>query len=260
MPELPDVECFRKYMSCTSLHHQIENSHILDKRILKNISLQKFSRTVKHQQFTNTSRHGKFMFAELDNQNTILFHFGMTGYFSYYKNTNKIPEFTKVIFEFDNGYQLAYINKRMLGQVRVIASVEKFAQEQQLGPDALDIDERTFKESIKAQSGKIKSKLMNQNLIAGIGNVYSDEILFHAGIHPQAQSKQLSNEQISHLYHTMRKVLIQCIECGAQPDQMPQDYLVPRRLPGTPCPKCKTPIEKITVNNRGCYFCPQCQS
>jgi len=259
MPELPDVETFRRYINSTSLHQTIEQTHVHDDRILKQTTRQKLTQIVKQNQFNQTERHGKFMFAQLNNKHAVVFHFGMTGYFEYFENINNVPNYTKVQFDFDNGYHLAYINKRMLGQVRVISSVNDFIKNQKLGSDALSINEEEFVEHLSKQKGSLKSWLMNQSHIAGIGNVYSDEILFHAGIRPDTKVKSLSPGQMAHLYQTLRKVMETCIDCQAQPEQMPKDYLVPHRTPESPCPKCNTPIQKKTVNGRGCYLCPNCQ-
>lgn len=119
MPELPDVEVLKKYLDSTSLHQKIENVKVESKQVLKSISPQELKSELTGHEFASTKRHGKFMFVELDNHKWLVLHFGMTGDLQYYKKEDKEPEYRLLEFDFSNGYHLAYIMTRKLGEVRV---------------------------------------------------------------------------------------------------------------------------------------------
>jgi formamidopyrimidine-DNA glycosylase len=259
MPELPDVEVFRRYMNSTSLHQKIEKIEVGQERVLRNTTPSGLGRKLKGCQFERTKRHGKHIFACVDEKFWLMFHFGMTGFFKYFKNKEESPPHTRILFRFENGYHLAYDSQRMLGQVQVVEDAGRFIIEKDLGLDALDLSLSAFKNLARGRRGAVKTFLMNQSLIAGIGNIYSDEILFQAGIHPKTQVKNLDEDQIENLYGEMRKVLKTAIKKKANPDEFPDDFLIPYRGEKKTCPRCGGEIKKIKVNNRGTYFCPRCQ-
>lgn len=259
MPELPDVEVFRQYMDATSLHQRISGVEVENDRVLKGTSPSGLGRKLKGRQFKQTKRHGKHMFACVDEEFWIMFHFGMTGFLKYYKNSEERPEHTRVLFSFENGYHLAYDNQRMLGKVQIVDNAADYIRKYNLGSDALDLSLNAFRQLIKGRRGAVKTTLMNQNIIAGIGNIYSDEILFQSKIHPKTQIKHLNENKIKILYEKMIEVLQTAIEKKADPDEFPDDYLIPHRDEKDTCPRCGGKIKKIKINNRGTYFCPKCQ-
>ena len=269
MPELPDVEIMRRYLESTVLHKKIDDLEIRaeilvpgedtsDEKAVKQLKEQ----TVGHS-FESTRRHGKWLFARLDEdgKNAIVFHFGMTGGLKYFKDKADEPEYTRALFHFANGYQLAYISQRKLGEMEVIDSVEAFIKEKNLGPDALspDFDLARFKKAVEGRHAMVKTTLMDQSIMAGIGNVYSDEILFQAGIYPRRKINELDEDGIEKLYHTMKDVLETAIEYHAQPDQFPEDYLTPHRHEDGHCPKCGAELKKVQVGSRHAYYCPNRQ-
>jgi len=261
MPELPDVEVFKRYVDATSLHQYIRDVEVQDARILDNISAKKLKSRLKGRRFDATSRHGKYLFVHLDDGQYLTLHFGMTGYPRYFKNREKEPNHDRVKVLFKNGYQLAYDNQRRLGTVKVIRNRGRFISANRLGPDALarDLGFDEFQQCLEGRRGAIKSSLMNQEIIAGIGNVYSDEILFQAGIHPQARVEKLDTSNLLSLFHAMKEVLHHSIDAKADPEKMPDHFLLPQRHPDGICPNCDTPIEKLKVSGRSGYYCPSCQ-
>lgn len=261
MPELPDVAAFKDYVDASSLHHRIRHSRLTDRRILGEVTPQKLQANLAGSRLASTARHGKFLFAELDRGGWLVLHFGMTGGLAYAKQEDEPPRFTQLLLEFDNGYYLAYTCQRMLGRVSYAEDREAFIAERELGPDALaeDLDGEAFADLLAGRRGMIKSALMNQSIVAGMGNVYVDEVLFQAGIHPKTPIHRLDGKQIRTIYRTMRRVLHKAVEKESIIERLPASYLLPRRDTDRPCPRCGGPIRQMDVSGRTTHYCPDCQ-
>ncbi|HZX11255.1 MAG TPA: DNA-formamidopyrimidine glycosylase family protein [Acidobacteriota bacterium] len=259
MPELPDVEVLRRYLNRTSLHKKLTGVEVEHERVLQNITSVELENKLKGRQFKRTKRHGKYIFACVDEKFWIMFHFGMTGFLKYFKKEQKQPSHTRVLFHFENGFHLAYDNQRMLGKVELVKDAGDFVRKNDLGEDARDISLDAFQNRFQGRRGSIKTSLTNQSLIAGIGNIYSDEILFQTKIHPKTPIKKLDEAQIKKIHKNMNKVLETAIEKKVDPDEFPHDWLIPYRGKEDTCPRCGGQIKKIKVNNRGTYFCSKCQ-
>ncbi len=158
-----------------------------------------------------------------------------------------------------DGHHLHYISKRKLGSVEITGEPEAYTGELDLGPDALQLEEDAFTEKIKASRASVKSFLMDQSALSGIGNVYSDEMLYQAGIHPRADAGKLSDKEIGKLFRKMKYVLEKAIEEEAEVSRMPRTWLLPHRNEGAGCPKCNGKIKTIKVTGRTTYYCPSCQ-
>ncbi len=262
MPELPDVEVFRKYLDSTALHQTVESVEVRAPDILDGVSSKQLQSKTKEHQFMSTDRHGKYLFTRLSSDGWLVFHFGMTGYFSYFKDSKQAPKHTRALFSFDNGYQLAFVLQRKLGRIFVTQDMDSFAEEQGLGPDALDknLDAEAFRNAFKETKSSIKSALMDQQRIAGIGNIYSDEILFQARLNPKARANQLSNQDLDRLFQAMKEVFKTAIDSQADPEKMPETYLLPHREKDGRCPLCHGAIDITKISGRSAYFCPKCQS
>ena len=261
MPELPDVETFRRYFNRTSLHKKIEKVDVGTKKMLKGTSSSSLQRNLKNLKFKKTSRHAKYLFAHTDNDKILVLHFGMTGSLKYYKNDEEKPAHTRMLINFTNGYHLAYNCPRKLGSIYLINDREKFIEGKNLGPDPLadDINLTGFRKIIDGKRGTIKSTLMDQNTISGIGNIFSDEILFNAGIHPASRTEKLKDDQVKKIHHMMKKVLNKMIKVQADPEKIPATYLLSHRESGEDCPRCTGKIRKKTINSRSSYFCDKHQ-
>jgi formamidopyrimidine-DNA glycosylase len=186
-------------------------------------------------------------------------HFGMTGQLHYFKSTKKEPEHTRLLFYFDSGYQFAYDCQRLLGEVDIYDDPQQLINTKDLGPDALRLDFEAFQKKMDGRRGAIKTTLMNQQILAGIGNVYSDEILFQARLYPKTSVNELDGKTLRNIYQTMRDVLNTAIDCDAEPDQLPASYLIPHRESGAQCPHCEGKVEQIKFSGRHAYYCPHCQ-
>lgn len=260
MPELPDVVGFQRYLEATSLHQEVAKTTVNDSRLLEDIDAAHLERCLKGRKLEATARHGKYLFARAGD-GWLLLHFGMTGELHYWKDPGPAPEYAQVIFDFENDAHLAYINKRIIGKVGFLDDLAGYIAHQNLGPDALSVDLTSggFLRLLTGRSGPIKARLMDQSLIAGVGNIYSDEILFQARLHPKTGSSDLTKDDIKKLYRVMRRVLRVAADKGGDIGQFPKGYFLPHRESGAPCPGCGGEIKKIVVVGRSGYFCPRCQ-
>lgn len=257
MPELPDVENFRRYLLSTSMRKRIEDVEVMDSGMLKNVKAGEFRDRLLNHAFVAGRRHGKYLFAELDDHDYLVMHFGMTGFLEYREDPGRMDDHVRIIIGFSNGYHLGYNCQRKLGMVTVIDDIGRFVGRAGLGPDAMDssIGFDDFREMFSSRNGTIKSALMNQSILSGIGNVYSDEIMFQAGVHPRSSPKNIDEKTMRKLFNTMRRVLRVCIRNKADPENMPRTYLTKYRGEGNNCPKCGGGITKETVSGRSSYFC-----
>ena len=261
MPELPDVEVFKRYLDSTALRKQIKSVSVETADILKGVSSRSIQQQLNGKKFTGTRRHGKHLFVAFTKDKWLVMHFGMTGYLEYYKDGDAQPDYSKVIFHFANGFQLAYVNRRKLGFITITDDMEKYIQDNDLGPDPLNDkwNKSDFIETYSDRAGSVKAGLMNQSVMAGIGNVYSDETLFQAGIKPQKKLKQLSEKDLGQLFTTMKRVVKKAIDWKVDPKNFSNSYLLLHREPGDECPRCGGKIKKQTVSGRSSYFCPSHQ-
>jgi formamidopyrimidine-DNA glycosylase len=165
MPELPDVEIFKRYMDTTSLHLEIGDISVNSTKVLKSISAKRLKSQLRKRSFEPTRRYGKYLFAQTDKDLWLVLHFGMTDYLKYYKRESRDIEYIRILFSFNNGYHLAYISQRMPGNVSLAPSVEKFIEKLKYGPDAFETNYETFRSAVKKSRGALKSTLMNQKII-----------------------------------------------------------------------------------------------
>lgn len=260
MPELPDVAVVKTYLGRTALHKRVQSTRVFDESVIKDVTRRTLQRRLKNRELSSTRRWGKHLFVELDSGDGWLgLHFGMTGLLQYHKDAADTPEHTRVRLHLSNGYHLSYVCRRKLGAVRIVGELKTFAEEHDLGPDALETDRATFVERLQGRRGGIKSALMNQSVVSGLGNVYTDEILLAARRHPDHPVADLNEDALEELFDKMKYVLETAIEAKADPSDMPDTFLLPHRSEGEACPVCGGEIEKITVSGRSTYYCPSCQ-
>ncbi len=259
MPELPDVESFKRYLDATSLHQRIAHVDVLSAYVLKGISVRELAHRLKGRCFESSRRHGKHLFVRTDGNVWLRLHFGMTGSLRYFKDEEKAPPHTRVLFIFARDYRLAFDDQRKFGEIGLIQDVDEFLKMRALGPDALDVDLTNLKELLAEHRGAVKSILMNQKLIAGIGNIYADEILFHAHMHPATETERLNDKRRRQLFRAMRRVLEKAIEHQADVNRMPKSWLLPHRGKGGKCPRCRRELKSSKIGGRTAWFCPHCQ-
>lgn len=261
MPELPDVEIFARYFKKNTLNQRIGRLSVLNDSVLQGTtSPQALGRRLSGHSFTDGERHGKYLFGHLGEGNgSIVFHFGMTGFLKYYERKEDEPEHARLIISFDNGKHLAFDCQRMFGEVDFTDDAGSFIEQHGLGPDALKVGWTDFEAILGRKKGSIKSALMDQSALAGIGNVYSDEILFHAGIDPRLSVAGLGTQKLRRVFDAVREVLQGAIKYKADPERMPDSWLTPRRDKQSECPRCGKAFAPIKVQQRSAYVCTRCQ-
>lgn len=259
MPELPDVEVFRQYLNATSLHKTITDVEVKHRLILGNVTAEKIREGLRGRKMESSKRRGKHILIHLDDDNWFTLHFGMTGRLKYFKHLQDAPEHDRLRLEFKNGYHLAYVCVRLLGEVNLVDGFEEFIGMKDLGPDALRLNLTQFRDIMEGRRGMVKTTLMNQSILSGVGNIYADEMLFQSGIHPETKIKSLPEEKLKLLFDKMREVLKTAIEKKANPDDFPEDFIIPHRDEGETCPICGGELVKTRVSGRATYHCPRCQ-
>jgi len=148
---------------------------------------------------------------------------------------------------------------RMFGRVNIIDNVVDFVKERKLGPDAYLMNFKEFKKALHKRTAIAKSALMNQSIIAGIGNIYSDEILFHAKIHPKTKVNEIPESKLKDIFESIKKVLKVGIENKGILSTYPDDFIIPHRKKDELCPRCGGIIERFEISQRHGFYCPNCQ-
>jgi len=266
MPELPDVETFKRLLATHALRKTIERVVVNDKRILGKLGVQMFVNRLHGARLVTTRRHGKHLLANIDRGGWLTLHFGMTGGLHFVAQPDQAPPFTRVRIDFAGDGCLAYTNKRMIGHVGLVEDADDFIAAEKLGPDALDprFDLPAFRAAVRGVKRDVKSVLMDQQLVAGIGNIYSDEILFQARINPAVRMDELAPNELKKLFLSMRGVLKTAVTHHAGSEQfterMPKGALLPERRKGGSCPRCRSSLKVFKVGGRTAYCCPRCQN
>ncbi|MFW9989107.1 MAG: Fpg/Nei family DNA glycosylase [Candidatus Odinarchaeota archaeon] len=257
MPELPEVETFKRYLDKTSLNQIIKNIKVVDNRVLS-INELDLKKIIINNKFESSKRHGKYLLIYIG-QKYLIMHFGMTGDLKYFNKKEHEPKYSKIIFQFNNDFNLAYISLRMFGKIDITDSIEEFVEKKNLGIDAYKMNFEEFKGALRSRTGIIKNLLLNQSFIAGIGNIYSDEILFRTKIHPNTKIDSLSESKTKELYTNIKDVLKIGIEKKGDLSTYPEYFIIPHRKKDDYCPICNSRIERIELSGRHGFYCPNCQ-
>ncbi len=287
MPELPEVETIRRDLKDKILNLQIKEILILDNRSLKGESVKKFKEDLEGSRFIDIERRGKLLIFKLSKKDKfLLVHLKMTGQLIY-KNKKQIiagghsekkddfnlpNNHTRVIFKFSKDKELYFNDLRIFGYLKIVNEKQKdnivdnnFGFE----PLGADFTLENFKQILKNRKISIKALLLNQKLIAGIGNIYADETLFLSGVRPARRVDTLKEEEIKKLFLSIKKILKQAIEKRGTTFNNYVDssgnkgnfikYLKVYGRQGQKCKKCGSEIKKIKHAGRGTHYCPDCQ-
>ena len=181
----------------------------------------------------------------------------MSGDLFYYRDDADQPRFARVVFEFENGARLAYDDMRLFGVVDVTRDPDEFIAEHRLGIDPLGSDFRlpVFRRIVHGRRGAVKSLLMTQEIIAGMGNLYVDETLYRASIHPRHSVDALGDAEVKAIFTGIRGVLNEAIAFKSLDGDYPGRWLVQHREEGDRCPRCGGTIQRTVVFGRTTYFC-----
>lgn len=257
MPELPEAEANRRHVEAEALDRTVTDVTLGEVAHLDVPGRDAFKVFTGHR-FTQARRHGKAVFVGSAYGPWFVVHLGMTGRLVAFDEGNA-PKNAKVVFVFEGTRRLAFLNRRKLGEMDVIDSPEAHIADKGLGPDALEIGREAFATRVASGRGAIKSALMDQKKMAGIGNIWSDEVLYHAGVAPGAKCCDLSDNTVAELYDCMGRLLRRAVDENADYDRLPSDWLLHNRTEGAECPRCGGTIRKRSVSGRAAYFCDRHQ-
>lgn len=275
MPELPEVETTRRHLEPALVGRTIVRAEVTHPRTARhNASEAELAGRLRGQSVESLRRHGKFLVADLSDGWTMVAHLGMSGRFSLAGPDDEIPNHTHLILELDDGTVVRFTDPRTFGFVAVYDEDELGSSSLgRLGPDAWS-DRPGADDLAKALQGRkapIKALLLDQGPIAGLGNIYVDEILHRSGIHPLTPGGEISHDRLATMAEAIGQVLASAIDAGGTtlddlayllPDGRAGDNLPSLRVygrTGLPCPVCGTPVERIVVRQRSTHFCPHCQ-
>jgi formamidopyrimidine-DNA glycosylase len=257
MPELPEVETFARYFAKHALHQTIARVQVRDERILGAIRKETFVRRLKGRAFTAVRRHGKHFFAEAGEGVWLHLHFGMSGDLAYYRDLAEEPRFARVVFDFAGGAHLAFEDMRLFGVAELVSSPDAFIADRGLGPDPLDpaFTFAKFAALLERRRGAIKSLLMSQEILAGLGNLWVDETLFQASVSPRRPIDRLKKEEERAIFTAMRRILREVIARHERGGDVSPRYLYHHRDTDTPCPRCGGVLKRTVVFGRTTYYC-----
>lgn len=260
MPELPEVESFRRYVEDHALHQKIQEIKLSKPQMLLNTTVISLKDVLESNTFVSTHRHGKLLFIKLKEQGFLMLHFGMTGELFYAGKNDLPPENYVLRIIFHDGSTFSFSDSRMLGKIALVENYNDFIKQRGYGPDALQLTEKEFLTLLSKRKAAIKTVIMNQKIIAGIGNEFSDAILFQCRIHPLSPVNQLKNEQLKEVFDMTKKILKEAVKVNADRDKLKHFFLLNQRKAGLPCVRCKGQTAFKTIGGRSSYFCPSCQN
>ncbi|HVN80790.1 MAG TPA: bifunctional DNA-formamidopyrimidine glycosylase/DNA-(apurinic or apyrimidinic site) lyase [Terriglobia bacterium] len=292
MPELPEVETIRRGLVEKVIGRTIERVEIRSNRIVLYPKPNQLQEALRHQTIRQISRRGKFLVLDVGDYH-LLIHLGMTGQLTYWAQSqeddnlffrhprtglqkarqHRVDKHTHISLYFTNGEALHYRDIRQFGRWRLyrpeeLAMAPEFVK---LGPEPFTADYtwKRFLEAFKGRKLRIKSLLLDQRFVAGVGNIYADEALFDSRIHPERKAESLSNDEKRRLFRAIPRVLKRGLKYGGTSFQ---DYINAEGLAGTnqerlhvygregeKCLRCKLSIQRIVVSQRSSHFCPHCQ-
>ena len=259
MPELPESDMMRRVIERDCLNRTVESVDLGDDTRSVDLPSDNARERLIGRQFTETRRHGKYIFAGSKTGPWMVVHLGMTGKLIAFDTPEPAPGYTKLLISFEGNRRLAFRCPRKLGSVEIIDEPDAYVAEKKLGPDALEISDETFRDVIGSSRGAVKSALISQHKLAGIGNVWSDEILYRVGVHPKKTGADLSDETLDTAFDAMRDILHTVLDNKADYAKLPDDWLVRHRKTDVECPKCDGTIATTKVGGRTAYFCEKHQ-
>jgi formamidopyrimidine-DNA glycosylase len=279
--ELPEVEVMRRDLERDVVGRKVKTAEVKGSknamRVIRRHKTRKdFTSRLAGRKMVKAERRGKYIMLSLDGGDVLVVHFGMSGQFQRANGRVPLAPHTHVILTFAQGGDLRFIDPRTFGEMFVAAADElgKVKELQHLAIDPLDqvFTWPTFQYLLAQRGAKMKQLMMDQKFISGLGNIYSDEVLFHAGIRYDRMSDALSSQEVRRLYRAIQEILQDAIklrgttlEDEAYVDLFgkPGEYAAELKVygrDGLPCRRCRSLIRTVKVQQRTSYFCPQCQS
>lgn len=271
LPELPEVETVRRGLNRLVKGKVISKVEVTYAPMIKT-GVDAFCQDLIGQEILDVDRRGKYLLIYLTDH-VLISHLRMEGKYNFFADQVPANKHFHAFFTFIDGSTLVYQDVRKFGTMELLgkADVDAYFISRKIGPEPTeeDFDLEEFAKKLAKSKKPIKSHLLDQSLVAGLGNIYVDEVLFKAQVHPAQASNQLSAEQVADLRQATIEVLQLGTEKGGSTirtyknalgmDGTMQDYLQVYGKTGQACPRCQTEIVKIQLGGRGTHFCPTCQ-
>jgi formamidopyrimidine-DNA glycosylase len=270
MPELPEVEYVARQLRADLVGHTIEHAEVRWPRSIERASPREFVEQAAGRTISAVGRRGKYLLLYLDNDTVLVVHRRMSGNLMFASDADAQP-YVRVAFALEDGRWLLYTDPRKFGRLALVARASLDEVFTVLGPEPLDesftVD--ALAERLAARRGPIKAVLLDQTVVAGLGNIYTDEALFRAGIHPLQPASSLSRGEVAALRTGIQEALQTGIAHGGTTFGRHRDayneagrnleHVQVYRRTGECCMRCGMPIQRIVVAQRGTHFCPSCQ-
>lgn len=272
MPELPEVETVRRSLAgVLTGRHIAETTRISWERTIAEPAPELFRELLRDRLITGVDRRAKYLIIRLDHDEALVVHLRMTGRLTIEDDRAEPDGHTHVVLRLDGGGQLFFHDTRKFGRLWLLDREGLAVLDRRLGPEPLDeaLTAEEFRTLLRRRKGRLKPLLLDQKVIAGLGNIYVDEALWLAQLHPLQAVQSLGDEEIDRLFHAVRAVLSSAVERRGtsisdyrdgwgQPGEN-QHFLQVYDRAGQPCSRCGTPIERTVIAQRGTHLCPTCQ-
>lgn len=270
MPELPEVETIRRILTSRLIGKKIINIKVLYERMIHNdLSLLD---NILDTEITSIDRKGKYLIFKFKNDYALISHLRMEGKYYFYSLDESDSKYARVIFYLDSKEKICYDDSRKFGVMKIV-KIDQLDNDKWLsilGPEPMDVEDASYLYNIARKINKpIKALLLDQSFLSGLGNIYVDETLFLAKIHPLRSAKTLSLDDFKNILEASKVTLLKAIELGGstiksyhasrEVNGLFQEELLVYGKKNEPCPSCKTPLTKIIVGGRGTTYCEKCQ-
>ena len=282
MPELPEVESIRSMLEKRVLNKKISKLEIIDTKAIARPEPDSFCSAILCRKILSIRRDAKYLIFDFDDTSKMIVHLRMTGNLLYMDGSSKLnikldesglPRHARVIFTLNDGSLLCFCDQRKFGRLWFYSSDEdyKACGIDRLGPEPLsaDFNKEYLYKCLAKTKRQVKVVLLDQSIVSGIGNIYSDEILFKAGILPQTRACDISKNNALSLYDAINDVIsngikanrssIEAYMLGASKQYSDLEKMKVYQKAGSKCIVCGTKIEKLTIGGRSSCFCPNCQ-
>lgn len=273
MPELPEVEIVKRSLEKTVTGLTIKKVKVNLPKMVRTMGMQSFEDELYNKKIKNFARRGKYLLVKLTGNLTMVIHLRMTGKLIYCPADAPPSKHTHIFFELDNNYHLRFEDTRQFGKVILVPTRElgNVTGLKTLGIEPFDknFTKEFLKKHLRHKRAKIKPLLLDQTFIAGLGNIYADEILYRARINPEKLANNLTTREASNLFYAIQDVLTEGIKYrgttvrdfvnGNGEAGRYQSRLQVYGREGKPCPHCGNIITRKKVGGRSSYFCPSCQ-
>jgi formamidopyrimidine-DNA glycosylase len=257
MPELPDVEGFRRELADKLPGRRVRRVDVRDAGVLRNTTGRALARNLAKHTFGDPRRHGKWLIMPTDGP-VLLVHSGMTGQPYYASDGADEKGYERLVISLDRG-ELRYADRRKLRGIWLAADDDETAEVMgKQGPDALGLDLPSFRRALQGRRGALKPTLMDQSVIAGLGNLLVDEICWQARLPPSRPVPTLDADAVRELHATMKRVLRTAVRHGCVPS-LPRWLTRAREDPDPACPRCRTRLVRRRIGGRTSVWCPRCQ-